>query len=88
MMTCEKCNGTGYYTHRTTFPCSYVGPGRCPDDARGMTDAECRECMVARRSHAARKVSAEEAQAELKRMIVDTLDDGDDRDLEAWLSDR
>jgi hypothetical protein len=43
-MTCEKCNGTGYYTHRTTFPLSYVGPGLCPDDARGMTDAKCDEC--------------------------------------------
>lgn len=44
---CEKCGGTGYYTFRTTFPLSYVGPGTCPEDARGMTDAECFDCRAA-----------------------------------------
>ena len=41
---CERCEGTGWFTVRTTWPQSYVCAGEPPEDARGMVGAPCTEC--------------------------------------------
>ena len=41
---CERCAGSGLIGCRTTFPCSYVGPGPVPEEARGVYETKCDEC--------------------------------------------
>ena len=41
---CERCNGSGLIGCHNVFPCSYVGPGPVPEDARGVYETRCDEC--------------------------------------------
>jgi hypothetical protein len=43
-MACDYCNGTGWVTVSTRFPCAYICAGEPPEDARGMVGAPCTEC--------------------------------------------
>jgi DnaJ-class molecular chaperone len=40
---CDRCNGTGRITVRTSYPMSYVCAGDPPDDARGVIGVDCPE---------------------------------------------
>jgi hypothetical protein len=41
---CDVCNGTGWLTVRSTFPCAYVCAGEPPEDAKGVTGWPCSDC--------------------------------------------
>ena len=43
--TCEHCNDTGYVAVSATT-LKYLRPGPVPDDARGVAEAPCWECLA------------------------------------------
>lgn len=45
VFSCRKCNDTGLIAIRAA-DCRYVGPGPVPEDARGIAEGRCFDCLA------------------------------------------